>query len=165
MSDSDQSANKRDTAKAEGGDFYVVFEVADGYLALDIDHVLSVEGIPPVTRVPDAPPHIAGVVNLRGDITVLVDLAALRGQETPAGYRPNCIIMASLNGHPCGLLAAQTGEVETIDRIAPPLPDPSGLRLIRGLAEVDNHLVGVLDADRLAELLTNGDQPATEVAP
>lgn len=164
MSDPDQSAHSQDTAKAEDGNFYVVFKVAGGLLALDVAHVLSVESIPPITPVPDAPPHIPGVVNLHGDITVLVDLTVLRGQEVPANYRPNCIVMALLGEHPCGLLASQTGEVEKVDNIGPPLPDPSGLRLIRGLAEVDSQLVGILDSGRLADLLTNGVRSVMEAA-
>ncbi len=164
MTDPDQSTHRQDTTKTEGGDFYVVFEVADGHLALDVAHVLSVESIPPITPVPDAPPHIPGVVNLYGDITVLVDLTVLRGQEVSANFRPNCIVMALLGEHPCGLLASQTGDVEKVDSIGPPLPDPGGPQLIRGLAEVDGQLVGILDPGRLADLLAKGVRSVKEAA-
>jgi len=146
----------------EEGLHYVIFSVADGRVALDVEHVIGVEAIPPITPVPEAPPYVRGIVNLRGEITVAVDLATLRGHDAPPDYAPDCFVLTTLRGHPCGLLASEVSEVQQLSNIGSPLPDSNGTQLVRGLAEVDGELVSVLDADRLAELLSQGPESLPE---
>jgi purine-binding chemotaxis protein CheW len=141
---------------------YVIFSVADGRVALDVEHVIGVEAIPPITPVPGAPLYVRGIANLRGEITVAVDLAVLRGHDVPPDYAPDCFVLATLLGHPCGLLASEVSEVQQLSNIDSPLPDTSGTQLVRGLAEVGGELVSVLDADRLAELLSQGPESLPE---
>jgi len=154
-----QAADNSSVSKQGAGGVcrpFVVFSTDGSITALDVDHVLSVESIPPITPVPDAPPYIAGVVNLQGNITAVVNLARLRSQQAETeSDPPTCIVMALLDGHPCGLLAVETHEVHELsfDEIAPPLPDPTGLQLIQGLAQVDGDTVSILDAERLTSVL------------
>ncbi|NOZ05374.1 MAG: purine-binding chemotaxis protein CheW [Chloroflexi bacterium] len=131
-------------------------------MALEIEHVLSVEPMLPITPVPDMPPYIAGVVNLRGNITAVVDLAQIYGQIARDSHETDCcILMVSVGGHACGLLTSHTGDVREVSdtEIAPPLSTPAGPQLFRGFIDVDGQLVGVLDADRLSTILMDDTKP------
>ena len=57
-------------------------ELAGGLFGLDVEHVKEVIALRPITRVFHAPPVIAGVVNLRGDVLTVIDLAVLLGQSS-----------------------------------------------------------------------------------
>jgi len=142
---------------------YVVFDVGEMQLALEIEHVLSIEPMLPITPVPDMPSCLAGVVNLRGNIIAVVDLAQIYGETAGDSYKPDCILMISVGWHTCGLLTAHTGDVyEVADtEIAPPLPTSAGPQLFRGLIDLDGQLVGILDTARLSTILT-GDTDVQE---
>ncbi len=142
---------------------YVVFDVGEMRLALEIEHVLSAEPMLPITPVPDMPLHLAGVVNLRGNVTAVVDLAQINGQPASGSRESDCILMVSVGGYACGLLASSIGEVHEIAgaAIVPPLAATAGPRLFRGFIDVDSRLVGILDTDRLFTILT-GDTDGQE---
>lgn len=57
----------------------VEFEVADEHYALDISLAREIVEMVPITPVPRAPPHIAGIINLRGEITTVMNLSTLLG--------------------------------------------------------------------------------------
>lgn len=134
---------------------YVVFGVGEMQLALEIEHVLSVEPVLPITPVPDVPPCLVGVVNLRGNIIAVVDLAQIYGQTAGNSHESDSILMVSVGGHTCGLLTAHTGDVYEVSdtEIVPPLPTPAGPQLFRGLIDLNGQLVGVIDTARLSTIL------------
>ena len=75
---SDSTANTPD----EGGTRLLVIEVRGGLYALDSAAVREIVTMPTATRLPGAPPHIRGVVNLRGQLLTVVDLGhRLTGTE------------------------------------------------------------------------------------
>jgi len=57
----------------------VEFEVADEHYALDISLAREIVEMVPITPVPRAPPHIAGIINLRGEISTVMTLSTLLG--------------------------------------------------------------------------------------
>ncbi|WP_342679406.1 chemotaxis protein CheW [Methanofollis sp. UBA420] len=60
----------------------VKFELGGEYYALDIHLAREIVEMIPITPVPRAPSHIAGVINLRGEITNIIDLATLLNVQT-----------------------------------------------------------------------------------
>lgn len=52
----------------------VAFKIGDEEYGLDINQVQSIERVLPITRVPNAPTYITGVINLRGHVTPIIDL-------------------------------------------------------------------------------------------
>jgi purine-binding chemotaxis protein CheW len=52
----------------------VAFKIGDEEYGLDINQVQSIERVLPITRVPNAPSYITGVINLRGHVTPIIDL-------------------------------------------------------------------------------------------
>jgi purine-binding chemotaxis protein CheW len=71
----------------------VKFELGGEYYALDIHLAREIVEMIPITPVPRAPPHIAGVINLRGEITNIIDLATLLNIQTKAETENRKIIV------------------------------------------------------------------------
>lgn len=59
----------------------VVFEIAEEAFAVDIGTVKEVVELPPVTPIPQAPPYVLGVANVRGNVHAILDLGIRLGLE------------------------------------------------------------------------------------
>src|SRR5512138_1499514 len=100
----------------------ICFEVAGEWLALPLRRVREVQPLPPLVRVPNAPPGILGIVNLRGRILTLLALApalGLAGGDPPT----HCMVLDLGQPDPyVGLAVHGTGEVVTVPlaEIQPP---------------------------------------------
>ncbi|QYZ79525.1 chemotaxis protein CheW [Methanofollis formosanus] len=72
----------------------VEFEVAEERYALDISLAREIVEMVPITPVPRSPPHIAGIINLRGEITTVMALSTILGiPESREQERQKIIIL------------------------------------------------------------------------
>ena len=71
----------------------VKFELSGEYYALDIHLAREIVEMIPITPVPRAPPYIAGMINLRGEITNIINLATLLDVQTKAETENRKIIV------------------------------------------------------------------------
>lgn len=60
---------------------YLLFTLAGGRYAVAVPSILEIGRIPPITPVPNVPPWIRGVINLRGDILSVIDIRVFLGLE------------------------------------------------------------------------------------
>jgi purine-binding chemotaxis protein CheW len=108
-----------------------------------------------ITRVPLAPPEIAGVLNLRGRIVTLIDMRRSLGLEECAGKGQRMAIGVERAGESYGLLIDSVGEVLKLDDAArEPNPinlDPRLARVSLGIHRLDGQLLMVVDVDRVLE--------------
>jgi len=76
--------------------------------AIGIDHVREIVEYTGVTAVPMMPPVIRGIINLRGTVVPVVDLAARLGKSSQPPTRRTCIVIVELDDeqerHPMGLV-------------------------------------------------------------
>lgn len=127
----------------------LTFRVADQEYSLDIMSVREIRGWTRTTPMPHAPSYMRGVINLRGTVLPVMDLAArlnLPSQET--GDR-NVIIVVHLNGVLTGLLVDAVSDIVamTVDDLQPPpdmASDPS-MSVVRALTVIDDRMIRVLD--------------------
>jgi purine-binding chemotaxis protein CheW len=85
-------ADLRSQPTPEGGHPYLTFALAGGEYGVDILRVQEIRRWEPVTRVPNAPPHVKGVLNLRGAIVPVLDLRKRFGlPEQPCG--PDAVVV------------------------------------------------------------------------
>ena len=77
---------------------FVVFRVGEELYGLEISGVREIDRLRPVTRVPQSLSFVEGVVNLRGTIIPVIDLARRFGREAIAPDRRARIVIAGLNG-------------------------------------------------------------------
>lgn len=110
-----------------------------------------------LTRVPLAPPDVAGLINLRGRIVTLIDLRQRLGFDAaPAGAEPPMAIGIEWRGESYGLLVDGVGEVLKLDdsrREANPVNlDPRLAELSIGIHRLEDHLLVLVDVDRVLGL-------------
>ncbi|MDB4951779.1 MAG: CheW protein [Gemmatimonadetes bacterium] len=156
------------TAPAQAGQ-YLTFELAGEEYALDILHVREILRFEEVTRVPTAPPSVRGVLNLRGSVVPVVDLAVRFGLPETVETRRTCIVIVEVapGGEPLvmGVMADAVSQVMDLlpGDIEPPPSFGTRVRIefLRGLARVGSRFALLLDLDRLLGM----DEAAAAEAP
>lgn len=132
----------------------LVFRIGDVALGLDIVKVQEINRHHEVTRVYSAPPHVKGVINLRGQIVTILDLADRLGIERAVrSDRPKNVIVES-RGELVGLLIDEIDDiVQASEADFLPLPPhlPKGVAACAiGVLPLPADLVVVLDVDAAA---------------
>jgi purine-binding chemotaxis protein CheW len=146
-----------------GVDSYVLFTVAGTSYALPSSEVQHMEMVEDITRVPNAPTFIDGVVFSRGHVVPVVNLRARFGFErAPLDLRSRLIVVQSV-ARTIGLVADSAREFVRIpaDAIQPPNEALAGMsgRYVDGIASLADRLILVLNLDRIlnfAEVETIG---------
>src|SRR5579872_6607559 len=109
-----------------------------------------------LTRVPLAPPEIAGVLNLRGRIVTLIDMRRRLGLEGRAEDGQIMAIGVESRGESYGLLIDSVGEVLKLDdrarEINPINLEPRLARVCAGIHRLEGQLLVVLDVDRILDV-------------
>ena len=129
----------------------------DGQLfGLPISRVQDVFMPDRLTRVPLAPPEIAGVLNLRGRIVTAVDLRLRLGLAPRGDGRPPMAVGIELKGESYGLLIDAVGEVMKLSNgTREPNPVNLDARLARvsaGVHRLEGQLLVILDVDRVLDM-------------
>ncbi|GAB3598120.1 hypothetical protein GCM10027446_27520 [Angustibacter peucedani] len=118
---------------------------------IDVDQVQEVLRPQPRTRVPLAPPHVAGLMNLRGQVLAAIDLRVPLGLPERTGDEP-MVVVVRVGGEPVSLLVDTIGDVVEVDeRDFEPPPDTltdATRDLILGAYKLPDRLLLALDADR-----------------
>jgi purine-binding chemotaxis protein CheW len=164
------SATDHDDDRVE----YLTFFIDGDEYAIALRRVREVIPYDTVTRVPQMPPALRGVTNLRGQVVPVVDLATkFRGVETAVDRR-TCIVLVetALDGAPAmlGLVTEQVGQVLALGaaEVVPPpsFGAPIRTEFLAGMGRIGGKFALLLDTDRLlttAELLSTA--LAAPVAP
>jgi len=133
---------------------YVTAMVGGELFGLPIGRVQDVFVPDRLTRVPLAPPEIAGILNLRGRIVTLVDLCRRLGLERRS--ESAMAIGVELKGESYGLMIDQVGEVMSLDAADfernPVNLDPKLAAVSSGIYRLEHRLLLVLDVDRLLDI-------------
>jgi purine-binding chemotaxis protein CheW len=137
---------------------------AESY-GVDILRVQEIRGWAPVTRIPQAPPHVLGVLNLRGSIVPIIDLRRRFGLERAEFTSVTVVVVLSIECAPgrreVGIVVDHVSDVVDLD--ARDLAEPSGLGMqmnadfIEALATVDERMLILLNVD---ELIRRDMEPA-----
>jgi purine-binding chemotaxis protein CheW len=108
-----------------------------------------------ITRVPLAPPEIAGVLNLRGRIVTAVDLNARLGLPPAAAPEARLAVGTERGGEAYGILIDGLGDVLSLAPEAmepnPAHLDPHWSAISRGVYRLNGTLLVVLDVERVLD--------------
>ncbi len=134
---------------------YVVFTVGDLRCGIGIHRVQEINRNMPITRVHTAPSFVRGVVNLRGRIVTIIDLAERLGVERQCNATRCKTVVAQAAEELIGLLVEDVEDIVTADAggILPPpphLPERVG-QYAAGVLVAEDTLVILLDADRILD--------------
>jgi purine-binding chemotaxis protein CheW len=150
------AAVKIDAAQA-GSSQMLTFTLGAETYGVDILRVQEIRGWAPVTRIPQSPPHVLGVLNLRGSIVPIIDLR-MRFNLERAEYTPLTVIIVLSVESPSGrrdigMVVDGVSDVIQVDnnkiKPTPDLGAQTNTDFIRGLATVAEHMVMMLDVDKL----------------
>ena len=129
------------------------FYIGDALCGMDILRVQEINKLLEMTKVPQAPDYVRGILNLRGQIVTVIDLGKKLGLSmTDMGTHTRNIIVNSNNEY-IGLLVDQIGDVERTDRdkIEPPPANIGGLqgKYFEGVFKKDKSLIGILNVEEV----------------
>jgi len=134
-------------------DKYLTFILNAEEYGIDIKHVIEIIGIQNITTVPDLPPYIKGVINLRGKVIPVMDVRLRFLMEERKYDDRTCIIVINVNEQLVGLIVDQVSEVLDIPKQnieAPPRVNKgTGSRYIQGMGKVGDKVKILLNADKL----------------
>jgi purine-binding chemotaxis protein CheW len=125
----------------------------DGDLfGVEVEHVQEVLRSQSITRVPLAPPAVAGLINLRGQVVTAIELRERLGRPArPAGEEP-VVIVVRLHGEAVSLLVDSIADVVDVDlrdfEAPPDTMDGTSRELIRGAYKLSGQLLLALDVNR-----------------
>jgi purine-binding chemotaxis protein CheW len=145
----------------------VVFQLGEEEFGVDIMSVQEIIKMTNITRIPQTPPYVRGVINLRGKIIVVIDLGMrldiTSKEETDEHSR---IIVVEINDLVVGMMVDSVSEVMRLPK-SNIEPAPSviatkiGAEYLQGVGKVDDRLLILLD---LKKVLTEGEMKQVETA-
>lgn len=122
---------------------------------MPISLVREIVRVPEITSVPNAPPHIEGVINLRGKIIAVIDLGKRFGEAAIDRNSKSRIVVVELEGRLVGLLVNSASEVLRIapsDIEAPQNVFPNDdMSYVTGVGKLKDRLIILLDLSRILQ--------------
>lgn len=148
---------------------FLTFRIGDELFGMDLTQTREILEYTGVTEVPLMPKFLRGVINLRGEVVPVIDLAVRLGRQPVKVQRRTCIIVVELHtdsqDYILGLLADAVSEVVEIANseidAAPAFGSNIRAEFIKGIAKRDSQFVVLLDANNalsmrdLAQLVEN----------
>lgn len=149
---------------------YLTFRLAAETYGLPVLAVREIIRLCPVTPVANMPPHVRGVINLRGRVIPIVDLRVRFGLPVSDDHDRTCIVVAQVSAstgrlRPYAIVVDGVEEVAAYAEgdIAPP-PDFGGAvdtRFITGLARREVGVTTLIDLEIIAATDLTASKPAT----
>ncbi|MBX3325110.1 MAG: chemotaxis protein CheW [Nitrospira sp.] len=132
---------------------FLTFNLGEELYGVDILRVQEIKGYTAVTRIPNTPSHIKGVLNLRGTIVPVVELRTKFGMPTIDYTTFTVIIVVVVRDKVMGLVVDAVSDVLNIDRKDIQATPQFGARVdvsfLNGIGKSGDKLVALLDMDRL----------------
>jgi purine-binding chemotaxis protein CheW len=131
----------------------VSFKIGDEEFGVDILKVQEINRMLEVTRVPNAPEYVDGVINLRGKVHPIIDLRRRFGMERKEHDKNTRIVVVELSGKVVGFVVDAVSEVLRIPKSVTE-PPPSivagiGADYITAVGKLEDRLLILLDLEKV----------------
>ena len=145
---------------------YVVFTIQSQEFGFQAMRVLEITRVLDITEVPNAPPYIEGIMNLRGRLASVVNFRKKFGFESKKYDEDTRTIIVEQNVFPIGIVVDTVEEVIKIpDEIIQELPESTSTSVseeyITGVGMLENRLIILMDVDKV---LTKSELVEVEAA-
>ena len=132
---------------------FLTFTLGAEEYGVDILKVQEIRGYGTVTRIPDAPEFIKGVINLRGTIVPVVDMR-LKFRLGKADYNTlTVMIILNVGGRVVGMVVDGVSDVVALApaqiRPAPELGATVGAQFLTGIGTLDSRMLILVDIEKL----------------
>ena len=159
--------NDTNALEASAGE-YLSFTLGNEQYGVDILKVQEIRGYDQVTRVPDAPDYIKGVINLRGTIVPVIDLR-LKLRLDEARYDAfTVMIVLNVEQRVVGIVVDSVSDVIALNtdqiRPTPEFGAAVDTRFINGIGTQDDRMLILLDIETLLDTAELVDTRRTEAA-
>ena len=129
----------------------IAFRIGDQEFCVDIMSVREIRGWTPATQMPHTPSYMLGVINLRGAVLPIVDLAARLGMNPAEPTVRHVIIVAQSGQTIVGLLVEAVSDILSVtnDKIQP-TPDVSSdfeRTFARGVLAIEKRMICLIELD------------------
>ncbi len=142
-----------DQFQGEGSHDYVTMTIAEQVFGIPVLQVQDVLGQQRITRIPLAPPEVAGSLNLRGRIVTAIDVRLRLNLPPRPKDKPGMSIVVDHQGELYSLMVDMVGEVLSLSNQdferSPATLDPRWREVSLGIYRLNNQLLVVLDVPRL----------------
>jgi purine-binding chemotaxis protein CheW len=143
-------------------ELHVVFSVGETEYAIAAADVTMMETWTGATRVPGAPPWVAGLVQMRGEVVPVIDLRARFGLDAAEPTLDTRVVVVREGDRKVGLKVDRAREVIRIDRAAFDAPPEevsrSGKRFVRAVMRAGKRLLMVIDSGAVVGEENHGEQ-------
>jgi purine-binding chemotaxis protein CheW len=152
-----ESVIKQDGAGlASSGELQLVsFNIGTEEFGVDILKVQEINRMVEITRVPQAPHYVEGVINLRGKVIPIVDLRKRFGLELKEHDKNTRIVVVDIGGNIMGMIVDSVSEVLRLpaSTIEPPPEIVTGVNAeyIKGVAKLEDRLLIFLDLSKVID--------------
>lgn len=170
MNESPVKGHEARTAAGDATEKYLTFALAEETYGVGILAVQEIIGIMPVTKVPNMPKQVRGVVNLRGRVIPVVDLRLKFGLDEREDTDRTCIVVLQVHAGQdvitLGIIVDEVCEVVDMKNAniepAPSFGSQVNTEFIEGMGKIADKVVILLDMDKV---LTAGEMAiVTEVS-
>jgi len=131
----------------------ISFRIGTQEFCVDIMAVREIRGWTSATPIPHSPNYVRGVINLRGAVLPIVDLAARLGFGVTEPSARSVIIVAHIGNRTVGLLVDAVSDILTVsDDLVQPTPDvtcDTVKAFVKGILAVDDRLISLVSLDRV----------------
>ncbi|HQT38055.1 MAG TPA: chemotaxis protein CheW [Acidocella sp.] len=131
----------------------IAFRVGEQEFCINIMAVREIRGWTVATALPHSPDYLRGVINLRGAVLPIIDLAVRLGLPSAEPTARNVIIVAQIEQQQVGLLVDAVSDILTLneDHIQPTPDVASDLvkTFVRGLLPVEGRMISLLALDHV----------------
>ena len=134
----------------------IAFRIDAQEFCVDIQSVREIRGWTPATPLPHSPGFVRGVINLRGAVLPVVDLAARLGLRSAEPSARSVIIVSRIGEQLVGLLVDAVSDILTVtEDTMQPTPDvayDAERAFVKGLLPIDGRLISLVSLDRMLPL-------------
>lgn len=136
---------------------YLTFKLGGEVFAIDVAKVREVLDLAAITRIPQTPEFMRGVINLRGSVVPVADLRLCFGMDRGDDTKNSCIIVVEVRlDNDTAVIGALADSVEEVLDLEPDQIEPApriGTQIrtdfIRGMGKREAQFIIILDIDRV----------------
>ncbi len=131
----------------------IAFRTGTQEFCVNVRSVREIRGWTPATSLPHAPGFVLGVINLRGIVLPIIDLATRLGFSPTEPTARHAIIVVECGRQAAGLLVEGVSDIFTVDEAQiQPTPDvasEAAKLFIRGVIATEGRLISIVDIDNI----------------
>ncbi|QDT69871.1 Chemotaxis protein CheV [Planctomycetes bacterium MalM25] len=132
---------------------FATFYVGDLLLGVDIRLVQEINRQVDITPVPNAPQHVRGVINLRGDVATVIDLRTVLGLPQAEESRDSRNLIVHSQEEAIGLWVDRISDILTVrpDQISDPPSNVDGVdgKFFLGVHTLETEICVLLDIEQV----------------